>query len=62
MSTGGSVSDEGTPNTFKHVRDSVCGMIGTDDGNSDYDWDYDQRRGGKGEYAVIVEVTRIAGQ
>jgi hypothetical protein len=47
---------------FKHVKDSVCAMIGTDDGNSDYDWDYDQRRGGKGEYAVIVEVTRIEGQ
>jgi hypothetical protein len=48
--------------SFKHVKDFVCELIGTDDRNPLYEWDYDQRRGGKGEYAVIVEVTRIKGQ
>jgi hypothetical protein len=53
---------DGLNSSFKFVRDAVCKMIGVDDRAKGYDWDYDQRRGGKGEYAVIVEVTRLKGQ
>ena len=41
---------------FKAVRDGVADWLGVDDGNSLVDWQYVQRSGKAGEYAVEIEV------
>jgi hypothetical protein len=41
---------------FKAVRDGVADWLGVDDGNSLVDWQYAQRSGRAGEYAVEIEV------
>lgn len=41
---------------FKAVRDGVADWLGVDDGSNMIDWQYVQRRGAAGEYAVEVEV------
>lgn len=43
---------------FKAVRDGVADWLGVDDGNGLIDWQYAQRSGRPGEYAVEVEVIR----
>lgn len=43
---------------FKAVRDGVADWLGVDDGNRLIDWQYAQRSGRPGEYAVEVEVIR----
>ena len=43
---------------FKAVRDGVADWLGVDDGNSLVDWQYAQRSGRSGEYAVEIEVIR----
>ena len=43
---------------FKAVRDGVADWLGLDDGNGLIDWQYAQRSGKAGEYAVEVEVIR----
>jgi len=43
---------------FKAVRDGVADWLGIDDGNSLEDWQYAQRSGRPGEYAVEIEVIR----
>jgi hypothetical protein len=41
---------------FKAVRDGVADWLGVDDGNGLIDWQYAQRSGKAGEYAVEIEV------
>lgn len=41
---------------FKAVRDGVADWLGVDDGSNMIDWQYAQRSGKPGEYAVEVEV------
>ena len=41
---------------FKAVRDGVADWLGVDDGNGLVDWQYAQRSGKAGEYAVEIEV------
>jgi hypothetical protein len=41
---------------FKAVRDGVADWLGVDDGSSLVDWQYFQRSGKAGEYAVEIEV------
>ena len=41
---------------FKAVRDGVADWLGVDDGSSLVDWQYCQRSGKAGEYAVEIEV------
>ncbi len=41
---------------FKAVRDGVADWLGVDDGSNMIDWQYVQRHGAAGEYAVEVEV------
>lgn len=41
---------------LKHVRDGVAEVLGVDDGDPRVTWEYAQRRGKVGEYAVTVEV------
>ena len=41
---------------FKAVRDGVADWLGVDDGSSLVDWQYFQRSGKAGEYAVESEV------
>ena len=43
---------------FKAVRDGVADWLGVDDGNGLIDWQYAQRSGKAGEYAVEIEVIR----
>ena len=43
---------------FKAVRDGVADWLGVDDGNCLVDWQYAQRSGKAGEYAVEIEVIR----
>jgi len=43
---------------FKAVRDGVADWLGVDDGNGLIDWQYVQRSGKAGEYAVEIEVIR----
>ena len=43
---------------FKAVRDGVADWLGVDDGNGLIDWQYVQRSGRPGEYAVEIEVIR----
>lgn len=43
---------------FKAVRDGVADWLGVDDGNGLIDWQYAQRSGRPGEYAVEIEVIR----
>ena len=43
---------------FKAVRDGVADWLGVDDGSSLIDWQYVQRSGKAGEYAVEIEVIR----
>ena len=43
---------------FKAVRDGVADLHGVDDGNGLIDWQYVQRLGKAGEYAVEIEVIR----
>ena len=43
---------------FKAVRDGVADWLGLDDGNGLIDWQYVQRSGRAGEYAVEIEVIR----
>ena len=43
---------------FKAVRDGVADWLGVDDGNGLVDWQYAQRSGRPGEYAVEIEVIR----
>jgi hypothetical protein len=43
---------------FKAVRDGVADWLGVDDGNGLVDWQYVQRSGKPGEYAVEIEVIR----
>jgi hypothetical protein len=43
---------------FKAVRDGVADWLGVDDGNGLVDWQYVQRSGKAGEYAVEIEVIR----
>ena len=43
---------------FKAVRDGVADWLGVDDGNGLIDWQYVQRSGRAGEYAVEIEVIR----
>lgn len=43
---------------FKAVRDGVADWLGVDDGNGLIDWQYAQRSGRPGEYAVEVEVIK----
>jgi hypothetical protein len=45
---------------LKAVRDGVADALGIDDGDSRIDWQYGQRRGGKGEYAVEVTIQGAA--
>ena len=41
---------------FKAVRDGVADWLGVDDGHGLIDWQYVQRSGRAGEYAVEIEV------
>ena len=43
---------------FKATRDGVADWLGVDDGNGLIDWQYVQRSGKAGEYAVEIEVIR----
>ena len=43
---------------FKAVRDGVADWLGVDDGNGLIDWQYAQRSGRPGEYAVEIEVIK----
>lgn len=54
----GMLDGDGLESAFKHVRDAVAKWLGVDDaewkrGNR-VTWLYDQRRGGKGEYAIQI--------
>ena len=41
---------------FKSVSDCLADWLGVDDGNGLIDWQYVQRSGKAGEYAVEIEV------
>lgn len=43
--------------SLKAVRDGIADGLGIDDGHILMAWHYKQRKGGVGEYAVVVEVT-----
>lgn len=46
---------------FKGVRDEVARWLGVADNHPEVRWDYSQRRGGVGEYAVGVRVEAVGG-
>lgn len=48
---------DGLPSAFKFVRDAVADLIGVDDKDPRYEWEYDQLRGKPGEYAVEIAVS-----
>jgi hypothetical protein len=50
---------DGLPSAFKFIRDAITELIGPDDRDRGYEWEYDQRRGSKGEYAVEVEISPV---
>ena len=43
---------------FKGIRDEVAKWLGFPDNDPRIRWDYAQRKGGVGEYAVVVTVER----
>lgn len=45
---------------LKAVRDQVAAWLGRDDADQSITWDYGQRRGAKGEWAVEIHVTEVA--
>jgi hypothetical protein len=51
------LDDDNLQSSQKHVRDGVADALGIDDRDPSIRWEYAQARGGKGEYAVIVELS-----
>lgn len=45
------------PASMKFCADAICTALSIDDRTDLIDWRYQQRRGGKGEYAVEVQVS-----
>jgi hypothetical protein len=52
------LDDDNLRGALKAVRDGVADAFGVDDGDKRFAWQYDQRRGGVGEYAVEIAVCR----
>lgn len=42
--------------SFKAARDGIADALGVDDGSARVTWRYAQRRGLKGQYAVVIEI------
>jgi hypothetical protein len=58
--TGRALDGDNLQRALKAVRDGVADALGIDDGDSRIEWQYGQRRGGKGEYAVEVTIQGAA--
>jgi hypothetical protein len=43
---------------FKAMRDEVANWLGVPDNHPSIRWEYGQRRGGVGEYAVTISIAR----
>ncbi len=50
------LDDDNLASGFKAARDGVADWLGVDDGHPSLKWQYDQRKGGKGEYAAEVAI------
>lgn len=54
------LDSDNLPSSMKHCRDGVADALGIDDRDRRIEWTYAQERGGKGEYAVRIEVRQRA--
>lgn len=54
------LDSDNLPSSMKHCRDGVADALGIDDRDKRVTWTYAQERGGKGEYAVRIEVRQRA--
>lgn len=48
--------DDNLNASFKAIRDGIADWIGIDDKSNLLRWRYSQKKGGVGEYAIIVEI------
>lgn len=55
------LDDDNLAGSQKHVRDGVADALGINDRDPLVTWRYAQRRGGKGQYAVHITITRAEG-
>lgn len=52
------LDDDNLSGAAKHVRDGIADALGIDDRDPCVTWKIEQARGGKGEYAVRIQIER----
>lgn len=54
--SAGKLDSDNLQSAFKAVRDAVARELGVDDGGDDVVWCYEQRKGARGVYEVVIEI------
>lgn len=61
VAPSGGLDGDNLVSSLKAVRDGVADALGLDDADPRITWAYEQRRGKRGEYAVIIRVSEVRG-